>query len=111
MNKFEFRVVEYFKFSNGEICLGGYMIPDDASCITPDYKVTLFTRSGKRHPLTLLGEEIFARNKPEKNNKRVLRTADNIEKYLKNLANDPVKIVGYKQGSMGKENNVRSIFR
>ena len=96
MNAFEFKVVEYFKFNNGQICLGGYMNPSDAACVTSGYKVTLFTRSGKEHPFTLLGEEIFARSEPRKDDKRVLRTSDNIEQYLKDLTNDPVTIIGFK---------------
>ena len=97
MNKFEFEVVEYFKFSNNQTCIGGFMHPSDAACVTSNYKVTLFTASGKSHEFTLIGEEIFAFSGPRKNNKRVLRTADNIEKYLENLVNDPVKIIGYKE--------------
>lgn len=96
MNTFEFKVVEYFKFSNGQICLGGYMIPNDAACVTPEYKVTLYTSSGKKHQFALLGEEIFARSEPRKDDKRVLRTSEDIEKYLQDLVADPVKIVGYK---------------
>ena len=96
MNTFEFKVVEYFKFSNGQICLIGYMIPNDAACVTSDYKVTLFTSSGTEYPFTVLGEEIFVWSMPRKDDKRVLRTSDDIEKYLKNLTNDPVKIIGYK---------------
>ena len=70
MNAFEFKVVEYFKFSDGQICLGGYIIPNNAVCVTPDYKVTLFTSSGQEHLFTLLGEEIFARSEPRKDDKR-----------------------------------------
>jgi hypothetical protein len=97
MNKFEFEVVEYFKFSNNQICISGFMEPNDAACVTSGYKVTLFTASGKSQEFTLIGEEIFAFSWPRKDNKRVLRTADDIEEYLKNLAIDPVKVIGYKQ--------------
>jgi hypothetical protein len=96
MDNFEFEVVEYFKFSDNQICMSGYMSPADIVYITPDYKVQLLTSSGKCHDFNLIGEEIFARSEPRKDNKRVLRTTDDIEKYLKDLIHDPVKIVGRK---------------
>ena len=95
MNSFEFKVVEYFKFSNNQICMIGYMSPPDIVYITPDYKVQLITSSGKYHDFTLIGEEIFAWSTPRKDDKRVLRTSDDVESYLKDLINNPVKIVGY----------------
>lgn len=96
MKTFEFKVVEYLKFSDGQICLGGYMTPNDADTVTPDYKVTLFTKSGREHSFFLVGEEIFARSEPRKDDKRVLRTSDDIEQYLIDLTNDPVTIIGCK---------------
>jgi len=97
MSIFEFNVLEYFKLQDGQFFgLVGIMEPDTFPLITKDYKVKLITHSGKEHIFKNIGEEIFVRRESKKDNKRALRTTDDIEKYLKNLTNDPVKIVGYK---------------
>lgn len=98
MNKyeFEFEVLEYFIFSDSQICISGTMHPSDIPYITPDYIVELVTASGKRHQFHLIGEEIFSRSQPRSDNRRVLRTKDNVEPFLKNIKTDPVKIRGVK---------------
>jgi hypothetical protein len=96
MKTFEFDVIEYFKLQNDQFGLVGTMKPDTFPIITKDYKVKLVTKTGRKYIFKDIGEEIFVRSEFCKNNKRAFRTTDNIEEYLKDLVNDPVKIVGYK---------------
>lgn len=97
MNTFEFNILEYFKLQDGKFFgLVGVMRPDTFPLITKDYNVKLITSSGKEYVFKDIGEEIFVSRGPKRDNKRALRTTDDVEKYLKNLAADPVKIVGCK---------------
>ena len=93
MKNFEFNIIEYFKFSNGDICFGGYMDPPDIGYIRPEYQLQLVTRSNKTQNFKIIGEEIFARSKPIIDRKRVFRTQDDVEELLKNLNHDPVKMI------------------
>lgn len=96
MEKFEFNMSAYFKLECGFFGLVGTMKPDAFPIITPGDHVKLITKSGREHVFKDIGEEIFVRSNSNKHDKRAFRTRDDIEKYLKNLINDPVRIVGYK---------------
>ena len=96
MKIFEFEILEYFKLQNSQFGLVGIMKPEDFPIVTQDYNMRLITKSGKERVFRDIGEEIIVRSDPGRNNKRAFRTTDDIEQYLKDLVNDPVKVVGYK---------------
>lgn len=98
MKNFEFTVEEYFKLRRYGVffALGGTMKPENFPLLFKGYSVKLITKSGREHIFKGIGEEIFAGRDPNKEYKRVLGTEDDIEEYLQDLINDPVRIVGYK---------------
>lgn len=96
MKNFEFNVSAYFKLEGGFFGLVGTMKPDGFPIITPNDYVNLITKSGREHVFKDIGEEIVVRSSSNKSDKRAFRTRDDIEEYLKNLPNDPIRIVGSK---------------
>jgi len=98
MKNFEFSVVEYFKIDRYGpfFALVGTMEPKNFPILFKGYSVKLITKSGREHIFNKIGEEIFAGRDSSKKYKRALGTGDDIEEYLQDLINDPVRIVGYK---------------
>jgi len=96
MNKIcEMLVSNYFKLSTGHIALVGTMKPDLDELLSR-CKAYLYIGNKKVRSINIVGEDKFNRVKEEvRQNRRSVRTADDICEELKLAGNGQIKLVFY----------------
>jgi|SRR5271156_2922490 len=98
-NTFRIEVTDFYKFSDGQLCLIGIADPKEHKVITSKCKAKIVVDNSEEFPLNIIGQDLISRSvKTEKNEQTILRTKDELGDILKHLGKKSITIIGQYPG-------------